>query len=166
MPMRTLYVLAGLLLCSVSAFAQGEKKSLSANHKGQVTLPVTATLPGEEKLSAQERAERDFLMPVRRKQAAALRAAAQEEAASQAATATAEMTARNFIGPEEAKVEEAAAPAVKPASRPHSIRRHHTTHRRSSSSSARKHTTKKKSSSTKKKSSSTKKKSTSRKRRR
>ncbi|TGE14688.1 hypothetical protein [Hymenobacter elongatus] len=152
--MRTIYVLAGMLLCGTPVFAQGGKNPVSADTKGQAALPVAPTLPGEEKLSARERAERDFLMPIRRKQAAALKDAAQEEVATQAAATTAEMTARNFIGPEEAKVEEAAAPA-KPTARPRTYHRRSSTRRRSAGSSARKHTTKKKASATKKKSATT-----------
>ena len=51
--MRHLLVLSALLLSTLAAAAQTEKTAVS-------------TLPGEENLSARERAERDFLMPVRR----------------------------------------------------------------------------------------------------
>ena len=51
------FVYLSLLLTWGSAQAQNEKQT-----------PVTK-LPGEENLSLRERAERDFLMPVRRKKA-------------------------------------------------------------------------------------------------
>ena len=53
--MKHLFVLLTLLLTWSGAQAQTEKQT-----------PVTK-LPGEENLSLRERAERDFLMPVRRK---------------------------------------------------------------------------------------------------
>ncbi|WP_143164022.1 hypothetical protein [Hymenobacter daecheongensis] len=99
-----------------------------------MAVPVTK-LPGEEKLSARERAERDFLMPVRRKQAAALKASHDE--AIEQATAQA-----SFIGPEEAKPEETAAPAAKAA--PHrTYHRRRTTHHRATSSAHKRKTTSK-----------------------
>lgn len=112
--------LAGLLLSSAPVLAQGDKKP---------SPRASVSLPGEEKLSAQERAERDFLMPVRRKQAAALKAVAHEEATA-TAIAT-DITARSAEAAEEAKPTEATE-AKTPA----------TTHRRSyrSSSSRRRHT--------------------------
>ena len=55
--MKHLFVLLLLLLAGTGAYAQTEKQ-----------VPVTK-LPGEENLSLRERAERDFLMPVRRKKA-------------------------------------------------------------------------------------------------
>lgn len=58
--MRKLVVLFALSLTTATAWAQTDK-----------ALPVTK-LPGEESLSTRERAERDFLMPVRRKRAAEL----------------------------------------------------------------------------------------------
>jgi hypothetical protein len=136
MMMRKLYVLmAGLLLGSVPVLAQGEKQP-------SVSATVTPTaLPGEEKLSAQERAERDFLMPIRRKQAAALRAAAREEVANQPAV---EATARTLEATDAPKAEEAEA---KPAyHRPSS-----STHRRSSSRSSHSSSSSHKSSSSKRK---------------
>ena len=56
--MKHLVVLFSLLLWAGGVQAQNEKSQ-----------PVTK-LPGEENLSLRERAERDFLMPVRRKKAA------------------------------------------------------------------------------------------------
>ena len=57
--MKHLVVLFSLLLWAGGVQAQNEKSQ-----------PVTK-LPGEENLSLRERAERDFLMPVRRKKVAA-----------------------------------------------------------------------------------------------
>ena len=57
--MKHLFVFLSLLLTWGSAQAQNEKQT-----------PVTK-LPGEENLSLRERAERDFLMPVRRKKVVA-----------------------------------------------------------------------------------------------
>ncbi|UOQ65469.1 hypothetical protein [Hymenobacter volaticus] len=83
MKIRLMIGLAGLLLSSAPVLAQSDKNAASV---------TPTTLPGEENLSVQERAERDFLMPVRRKQAAAIKhVAEQEAAATQAAT---EMLAR------------------------------------------------------------------------
>jgi hypothetical protein len=56
--MRKLIVLLALSLSTSVAWAQAEKAQ------------VVTKLPGEESLSTRERAERDFLMPVRRKKAA------------------------------------------------------------------------------------------------
>ena len=58
--MRKLVVLLALSLSTSAAWAQAEKAQ------------VVTKLPGEERLSTRERAERDFLMPVRRKKAAEL----------------------------------------------------------------------------------------------
>jgi hypothetical protein len=70
MLMRQIYVLAGLLLCSMPVLAQGKKTTQVPKSTGHYTVPIMPALPGEEKLSARERVERDLLMPVRRKQAA------------------------------------------------------------------------------------------------
>lgn len=144
--MRKLYVLlVGMVLGSAPVLAQGEKQSA-------VSATVTPTaLPGEERLSAQERAERDFLMPVRRKQAAALRAHAQEEGTTQPAL---EAVVRTLEDATAAKPEVEAKPAASP-----------TYHRRSTSSSSRHRTTHRSSSSSKRKSTSSKKKTTSHRRR-
>jgi len=56
--MRKLIALCALLLSSSAAMAQADK------------APAVTKLPGEEKLSIRERAERDFLMPIRRKKMA------------------------------------------------------------------------------------------------
>lgn len=116
MNIKLILGLAGLLLSSAPVLAQSNKKPRPS---------ASASLPGEEKLSAQERAERDFLMPVRRKQAAALKAVAREEATM--APLVAEATARNAEAAEETTTAEAAevkAAAVEPK---------RTYHRRSSS---------------------------------
>jgi hypothetical protein len=106
MKIRLIIGVAGLLLSGAPVLAQGDKTAAT----------VTPTkLPGEEKLSEQERAERDFLMPVRRKQAAALKHAAQEEAA--ATQTAAEMLASGPVAVEEPKAPEVEAPKV--AATPH-----------------------------------------------
>ncbi|MBX0291023.1 hypothetical protein K3G63_11265 [Hymenobacter sp. HSC-4F20] len=145
--MRKLGLIAAvLLLSSTSAWAQGDKKT-----KAATTTPTH--LPGEEKLSAQERAERDFLMPIRRKQAATLRAAAEETAVNQPAV---EVTARNLEATEEDKPAEATEAKAAPAAVHHtsSARHSSSSHRRASShrtgSSARRKTTAKKSATKKK----------------
>jgi hypothetical protein len=151
---RKLYVLlAGLLLGSAPVLAQGDKQS-------SVSATVTPTaLPGEEKLSAQERAERDFLMPVRRKQAAALRAHAQEEGTTQPAL---EAVVRTLDEATAAKPEEAAKPSA-PATTAH--RSSSSAHRRvSHRSGSHKSKSSRTSSSKKRKTTPTKKKTTSRRR--
>lgn len=56
--MRKLIALCALLLSASAAMAQADK------------TPAVTKLPGEEKLSIRERAERDFLMPIRHKKMA------------------------------------------------------------------------------------------------
>jgi hypothetical protein len=56
--MRKLIALCALLLSTSAAMAQTDK------------TPAVTKLPGEEKLSIRERAERDFLMPIRHKKMA------------------------------------------------------------------------------------------------
>jgi hypothetical protein len=56
--MRKLIAICALLLSASAAMAQADK------------APAVTKLPGEEKLSIRERAERDFLMPIRRKKMA------------------------------------------------------------------------------------------------
>ncbi|QIL75808.1 MULTISPECIES: hypothetical protein [Hymenobacter] len=97
--MRQLYVLAGLLLCSAPVLAQGKKTTQISSSSGHFTVPVTPALPGEEKLSARERVERDLLMPVRRKQAALT--------LQEAKQASAEITARGLEAAEANAAEEA-----------------------------------------------------------
>ncbi|UPL48289.1 hypothetical protein [Hymenobacter sublimis] len=142
-----------LLWSSGAAWAQGDKKAQTA---------TPTQLPGEEKLSARERAERDFLMPVRRKQAATLRAAAEEAGAHQPAV---EVTARNLEATEDDKPAETTEAKAAPAT----VHHRSTTHRRTSSSSRRRSTSSHRSSSARKKTTSkkstAKKKTTSRRRR-
>ncbi|AHJ98986.1 hypothetical protein [Hymenobacter swuensis] len=141
--MRKLVILLTLLLFgSAPAWAQDEATTTPTN------------LPGEEKLSAQERAERDFLMPVRRKQAAKLRAAAEEAGVHQPAL---EATIQNLEAvPEEEKLAPVAIPEAKaaPAAAPHRTtstrHRNSSTHHSSSRTSSSKKTTVKKSTAKKK----------------
>ncbi|MFD1875183.1 hypothetical protein [Hymenobacter bucti] len=56
--MRKLIAICALLLSASAAQAQADKN------------PAVTKLPGEEKLSIRERAERDFLMPIRHKKMA------------------------------------------------------------------------------------------------
>ena len=56
--MRKLIATCALLLSASAAMAQADK------------APAVTKLPGEEKLSIRERAERDFLMPIRHKKMA------------------------------------------------------------------------------------------------
>jgi hypothetical protein len=95
MLMRKIYVLAGLLLCGAPVLAQSKKTNEISKSAGHFTVPVTPALPGEEKLSARERVERDLLMPVRRKQAALTLQEAKQAAAEITAqgVATAEANA-------------------------------------------------------------------------
>ncbi|SNC75232.1 hypothetical protein SAMN06265337_2771 [Hymenobacter gelipurpurascens] len=142
--MRKLYVLlVGLLLGSAPVLAQGEKQS-------SVSATVTPTaLPGEERLSAQERAERDFLMPVRRKQAAALRTRSQEEGTTQPALEAVVRTLEEATAPKPEVEEKTAASPTYHRRSTSSSSRHRTTHR---SSSSHKTTSKRKTTSSKKKS--------------
>ncbi|MBD2714628.1 hypothetical protein KBK19_06240 [Microvirga sp. STR05] len=106
---RIIIMFTGLLLSSASVLAQGDKPTTSI---------TPTTLPGEEKLSAQERAERDFLMPARRKQAAAVKAAAREEAATQTDT---DVSAYHAEAVAEPKTPEAAAKASTPTAAPRHV---------------------------------------------
>lgn len=142
---RIAFLVLAVLLSTAAAQAQDEAK---------VTTTPTH-LPGEEKLSAQERAERDFLMPVRRKQAAKLRATAEEAGIRQPAI---EATAHHLETlPEADKLAPAAAPAEAKAAPAVVHRRTSTRHRRSSahrtssrSTSSRKKTSARKSTAKKK----------------
>jgi len=77
--MRKLVALFALSLTTSAAWAQADK------------APAVTKLPGEERLSTRERAERDFLMPVRRKKAAEL--SKPTASAEQLATAAPEIDA-------------------------------------------------------------------------
>ena len=97
--MKKLAVLFMLVLSTTAAWAQAEK------------APLVTKLPGEEKLSTRERAERDFLMPVRRKKAAELaRPTASAEQLASAAPET-DYSARYHEAPADPRPEEVAAPA-------------------------------------------------------
>lgn len=75
--MTTKLIKSGLLLSAllVSSLAwaqngqvvQFEEDASAELPRGVLALPEPPPLPGEEKLSARERAERDFIMPTRRK---------------------------------------------------------------------------------------------------
>ncbi len=119
MKIRLMIGLAGLLLSSAPVLAQSDRNAASI---------TPTTLPGEENLSVQERAERDFLMPVRRKQAAALKHVAQEEAA--AVQAASDMLARSPELIEETKVPEALT-ASKATTSHRTYHRSYSSHRRS-----------------------------------
>ncbi|WP_303310416.1 hypothetical protein [Hymenobacter sp. BT730] len=111
--MRTIFLVIGLLLSSAGVFAQGKKKVAPApviDHDGKVAVPVKPALPGEEKLSARERVERDFLMPVRRKQGVAK--------PESTAVPLPSMTARNMEMAKETEADVAAKPAEKPEVEP------------------------------------------------
>ncbi|QNP50765.1 hypothetical protein H9L05_11235 [Hymenobacter qilianensis] len=108
--MRKIYVLAGLLLCGAPVLAQGKKTTQLPKSSGHFTVPVTPALPGEEKLSARERVERDLLMPVRRKQAALT--------LQEAKQASADITAQGVAAAEANAAEETKkAPSPPPPSR-------------------------------------------------
>jgi hypothetical protein len=96
--MRKLIALCAFLLSASAALAQTDK------------TPVVTKLPGEEKLSIRERAERDFLMPVRRKKVVeaprAMASADMESTASPELDATA-----HYTEAAEARPEEVASPA-------------------------------------------------------
>ncbi len=97
--MKKLAVLFALVLSTTAAWAQAEKAQ------------IVTKLPGEEKLSTRERAERDFLMPVRRKKAADLaRPTASAEQLASAAPET-DYSARYHEAPADPRPEEVAAPA-------------------------------------------------------
>ena len=94
--MRKLIALLALSLSTSAAWAQTEK------------APVVTKLPGEENLSTRERAERDFLMPVRRKKAAETpKPTASAEQLASAAPET-DATAHYSVAAPEPRAEEAA----------------------------------------------------------
>ena len=122
MLMNKIMVLAGLLLCSVSALAQSPTKNAPAPVlEGKIAVPVSPVLPGEEDLTARERVERDMLMPTRRNRAAALQAA---EEAEETTTSEAHDSAALDEAPADAEL------AVKPVAPVHHATYHRrTTHR-------------------------------------
>lgn len=112
--MRKLLALCALLLSTSAAMAQTDK------------TPAVTKLPGEERLSVRERAERDFLMPVRRKKMAELTKVT--AMADQDATASPELDATaSYTEAPEARPEEVAAVEHATAVRHHS-RTHHYSH--------------------------------------
>jgi len=115
--MRYLLFLFSLLLSVSTAFAQTEK-----------TPPVTK-LPGEENLSLRERAERDFLMPVRRKKVVVETAKAAEDGT---ASPESDVMAHAAAPADEVRPVEAAAA---PARETRTVR--HTSHRSSRSHATR-----------------------------
>ncbi|WP_019947573.1 hypothetical protein [Hymenobacter aerophilus] len=103
---KLLVLLPALLLAGAPAWAQDDAKAAA-------TITPTS-LPGEEDLSAQERAERDFLMPVRRKRAAAIEAVEEKARAAEAA-AEAAAKAAHLAAQVEAEKTTPATPAPAPA---------------------------------------------------
>ena len=91
--MRKLLAICVLLLSASAAMAQADK------------APAVTKLPGEEKLSVRERAERDFLMPIRHKKMAEVaKATATEEDATAAPELDAPTAYAANLHPEEVAV--------------------------------------------------------------
>ena len=101
---KLIMLLSALLLGSAPAWAQDDAKAAA-------TITPTS-LPGEEELSAQERAERDFLMPTRRKRAAAIEAVEEKARAAEAAVEATAKAARLAV---QLEAEKTASPVVAPA---------------------------------------------------
>ena len=97
--MRKLIALCVLLLSASAAMAQTDKN------------PAVTKLPGEEKLSTRERAERDFLMPVRRKKQEALSRITASNDPEGTASPELDATAHYTVAAPEARPEEVASPA-------------------------------------------------------
>ena len=141
---QTLVMASLLLLSGAPVMAQNEKEPATNS----------TVLPGEEKLSAQERAERDFLMPVRRKHAEDLRIAALEESTTLRAVAETPVGGeppKTANAPEAAKTRTVSAAPRRTSRRPASSSRHRSSASKKkvvhkSSSSKRKTITKKSSS--------------------
>lgn len=155
--MKHLLALFTLLLTVASAQAQSEK------------ITVVTKLPGEETLSIRERAERDFLMPVRRKKVVVeapktigeeVKAVAEE---GTAAPETDGATTAHFTeAADEVRSEEAAPAREAHVARTHSVRhsaRHSSSrsHKASKSKSSKSHSAKKSSHKAKSKAKSSKK---------
>ncbi|AYA38619.1 hypothetical protein D3Y59_17115 [Hymenobacter oligotrophus] len=178
---RTALLTAALAALALTTQAQQGRRSAVSHAKqpdtaGKVAVPVGPVLPGEETLSAQERAERTFLMPVRKKMPSAVRPGAaprpQLDPASADAVAIGPPTAEEAAEEAASKAEAAKTTAARSSrSRSSSARRSSSSRSRSSSkksSSARRGTASKKKSTAKKstsKSSAAKKKTSSRRRR-
>jgi hypothetical protein len=116
--MRKLIALCALLLSASAAMAQADKN------------PAVTKLPGEERLSVRERAERDFLMPVRHKKMAEV-AKATAQVDQEDATASPELDATaHYTEAAEARPDEVAVVTHSErhtALRHHSRTRHHST---------------------------------------
>jgi hypothetical protein len=131
--MRKLIAICALLLSSSAAMAQADKN------------PAVTKLPGEEKLSTRERAERDFLMPVRHKKMAEVAKVTaqvdQDATASPELDATAHYTEAAEARPDEVAV--VARPerhtALRHYSRSRSARHHTATKATARSSKAKRH---------------------------
>jgi hypothetical protein len=117
--MRKLIALCALLLSASAAMAQTDK------------APAVTKLPGEEKLSIRERAERDFLMPIRRKKMAEATKAMASSAELESTAAPELDAAANYAEAAEARPEDV---AVVTHTEHHTALRHH-----SRASSARHH---------------------------
>ncbi|UYZ59087.1 hypothetical protein [Hymenobacter latericus] len=181
---RTALLTAALAAFALTTHGQHGRRAAVSHAKqpdtaGKVAVPVGPALPGEETLSAQERAERTFIMPVRKKMPSVARPAAaprpQLDPTSTDAVAIGPPTAEEAAEEATSKAEAAKTTAARTARRT-SGRRSSTAHRSSSrsrssskkSSSARRSTSSKKKSTARKstsKSSAAKKKSSSRRRR-
>lgn len=148
--LRTALSTAALAVFALTTQAQhGPKAPIQAGKAidtaGKATIPIGPRLAGEEKLSAQERAERTFLMPPRKKMPSVQPAHPQLDPANPEAVAIGTAPAAEDAPAEEAKTE-----AAKPAATPHhtTVRRHRST--RSHNTSSRKKTVTKKKTSSKK----------------
>lgn len=153
--LRTALSTAALAVFALTAQAQQGpiKPAVTAGKAidtaGKAALPIGPRLAGEEKLTAQERAERTFLMPPRRKMPSVQPAPPQLDPASPEAVAIGTAPAAEETAADEAKTE-----AAKPAATHHSSVRRHRATRSHGTSSRKKSSTKKKSSSAKKRRSS------------
>jgi hypothetical protein len=134
--LRTALCTAALAVATLSAQAQqGRKPAVSGGKAvdtaGKAAIPIGPTLAGEEKLTAQERAERTFLMPPRKKMPSVQPVAPQPQPdPSSSAVAIGPPTEAEMLAEEAAKAE-AAKPA---ATAPRSTRRHYSSRHRSSTS--------------------------------
>jgi hypothetical protein len=134
--MRKLIAICALLLSASAAMAQTDK------------APAVTKLPGEERLSVRERAERDFLMPIRHKKMAEV-AKATAQVDPEDATASPELDATaHYTEAAEARPDEVAVvtraerhTALRHYSRSRSAR-HHTATKATARSSKAKHATK------------------------
>lgn len=108
--MRKLIALVSLLLSASAAMAQTDK------------APAVTKLPGEEKLSVRERAERDFLMPVRRKKIAEAPKVTVSNADLESTAAPELDATAHYTEATEAHPEEVASPAHETAPRSRAAR--------------------------------------------